>query len=305
MEFESTNPDLIAFIVAEAPITMPDTMEDFVKLAKDPIKRKRMADECANAYCLEDQYIVVYTMDISKNESPKKLCALDILPGNSPSNCEKLETRLIIEKQDKTLTWSSDGRSLFASNRRTIFKIDMAGNKSVFYAISSSETSYIQSNICCSNAEILFLEAVGEELSEFNSRLVRLNKDGVVLSQNKLSKFYGGLNPFDESLPALVDTSRIACSGPREDFHEFYLKVVSFPPYTDDWNERRTRQVFNDPNDVFFGYHLKAFVPNTDELLVLKWRVCWTYKNALTKETPWTLENSAAPWVELRKVKIG
>jgi len=316
MALSVANPSRLAYIAAEFQTTVPETEDEMYRMSRDARRREQLAEEYATALQVRDLRVGVYVLDTDRNEQPRMLCTLDNYPleleGDSGHvtrlNDGRLyapwELRLRREKEMKSIAWTSNGNALLVSDGLSLTKIDLNGRKTSFY---SPGNFLVSSNIhCCENGEVLLLEA--NLRGERHYHLTRLDRDGNVVSKASVSRFYRGSLGFDEAMLTLVGEDKMAIIYNRpENMHDAFLRTVSFPPYTDDWRDRADVQDFRDPNRVQFYYLAKAFLNRGDEVLLFKRRaLAWTPMEGMNWEvTPWTVENAAAPWVELRKMKIG
>jgi len=228
------------------------------------------------------------------------------------------DVRLKMEKEMKSVIWLPDGNALLVTDGLSLTKVDISGNKTHFYAPESTHTigiSGIFSNpYCFTNGDILLAEfGRNRENTSTDFYLTRLDGDGNVLSKT-LGAFSYVSVPFDELPTPLVGEHKIAVMGnKRENMHGAFLRVSSLSSNLDDWRDSvdwndhsKTYDIY-DPNDVQFYYIPKVFLNNGEEILLFKRRayLLASPKNSTNWEvTPWTVDNAAASWVELRKMKI-
>jgi len=335
MALSPLNPRQIAFISVEFQTDrpVPESEGEMARMAQDPKMRETLAEDYATSLQAKDLDVAVYLLDTQKNEPPQRLCTLDNYPleldGMAKTDLSQFNEsqlkllnemksfresgvyvpwrgRLRREKEMKTITWTSDGKGFFVSDGFALTKVDLSGNKTPFYA---PEDLLITSNIhCCANGEVLLLEANRSgKGDDRHYHLTRLDKSGNVVSKTKVSRFYRGSLAFDEAMFVLVGENKMAIIYNKpENMHDAFVRTVSFPPYTDDWRDRSQQYDIHDPNRVQFYYLAKAFINNGTEVLFFKRRV-YTYaprEFPNWEVTPWTPDNAAAPWVELRKMKI-
>jgi len=343
MALSPVNSHQIAFISIEFPtnLPVPEAEGDMAQMARDQQLRTKMAEDYAYAVEARDFDIVVYILDTEKESSPRKLCTLDHYPWQfsdmpktdmSRFNAEQLkwlnemksfresgiyvpwELRLHTEKQAKSVTWLSDGNALLICDGASLTKVDLSGNKSPFYNPGKNVSEvHIPSNIHCrTNGDVSFVEV---DRSNRAIYLTRLDKDGNVLS--KTQGAFSTTNtspPFDETPAPLVGEHKIVLSGNTpENMHSAFLRSVLFSPNMDDWKDtvdwkdHMTTYNIDDPNRVQFYYIPKVFINEEKEILLFKRRAYLLHSRKEfpnCEATPWTLENAAAPWVELRKMKI-
>ena len=339
MALSPANPHQLAFIAAEFQTTVPETTGEMAQMARDSKKRAELANEYALALQAKDLRIALYILDIEKKEPPRMLCTLDNYPlkfeGRSKDDLSQYsqyqlkllndmqsfkdagwyahwKLRLRLEKEAKNITWTSNGDAiLVTTDIRSIIKIDLSGNKSPFYIRDPEEMLLISNLYCCVNGDVLFMEFIRKEEQVY---LVRLDKNGNVLSKTRGALTFNGTLPFDEAVFVLVGKHKIATTDNKPSMHDAYLRTSALSPNIDDWKETvdwkdysKTYDI-HDPNRVQFFYMPKAFINNEKEILLFKRRVCHIYKpseHPNWEVTPYKPENAAAPWVELRKMKIG
>jgi hypothetical protein len=336
MALSPTHPNRLAFIAAEFQVIVPESEAELYRMAQDPKMRETLAEEYATALQLKDLRVAVYILDIENNAPPKMICTLDNysqeaergtrvadldLSQMNPSHVKLLhemdsvkkfgrfdhwQMRLRREKEMKSITWTSDGNGFLVSDGYSLTKVDLSGTKTPFYA---PDDVLVSSNIhCCANGDVLFLEAnLSGQGDDRYYYLTRLDKDGKAVSKTKVSRFYRGSLAFDEAMFVLVGENKMAIIYNKpENMHDAFVRTVSFPPYTDDWRDRSQQYDIHDPNRVQFYYLSKAFINNGEEVLLFKRRVHAYGPRGFPnwEATPWAPENAAAPWVELRKMKI-
>jgi hypothetical protein len=347
MALSPLNSHRLAFIAAEFQTTVPETANELAQMSRDSKKRAELANEYATALQAKDLHLGLYILDTDKKEPPRMLCPLDNYPQKRLLGMPKADlsrynefqlkllnemksfresgiylpwkVRLKIEKETKSIAWTLDGNTLLVKDGFFITKIDLSGNQSPFYAAPEGMT--VTSNTCCCvNGDVLFVETarkMGRVDDERNNEfvyLVRLDRDGNIITKTRGAFIYSTPLFFDESIRPLVGEHKIATACNKiGSMHDAFLRTASLPPIADgwgntvDWKDHSKTYDIHDPNHVQFYYMPKAFLNNGEEILFFK-RRAYVHSNPrgypYWEATPWTVENADAPWVELRKMKI-
>jgi hypothetical protein len=114
------------------------------------------------------------------------------------------------------------------------------------------------------------------------------------------------------AVPLIGEYKMAMTSNNPENMYDAFFLFFSLSNMGDlkdpvDWkNHSKTYDIY-DSNRVQFYYMPKAFINNGEEVLLFKRRVHLLFnakEHPNWELTPWTMENAAAPWVELRKMKI-
>ena len=332
MALSPTNPNRLAFVAAEFQKAVPETANEIMQMIRDPSGGKELGMEYVKVLQARDLRIVMYILDLDKNELPRILCTFGNfpyskilkLPKTDLSGIDELrlkmmsesesfrETgvfvpwrlRLNLEIQTRFITWLPNGNELLAADGCSITKIDPSGNKFPFY---TNENALIVGNLFCNaNGDVSFVE-LDRSGNNASSYLTRLDTNGSVLSKTQVV-FSMRDQPFDEVPLPLVGENKIATTGNKpENMHGAFLRISSLSSDLDNGKDRAKIYDIYDPNRVQFYYIPKVFLNNEKDVLLFKRRAYGLSRPAEHPNwevTPYAPENAAAPWVELRKIKI-
>jgi hypothetical protein len=297
LAISSTNQ--IAYIAGELPLKLPATLNDLHKIAsnkqsKEFLSLKKEVEKLQKA-----------------GNYPNKLYLLDYKTGFTKVICTINESvkisRFYRSRGSRTLTWNHEGSEIIFFDSKAIRSIDLQGNKKDLYIF---EDSGLFSNIYCDVQNNLTFLRTGKKSMDGPSQmyngepeLITIDQSGKVLSTVPFP-MYPGTFMFDESIFARIEENHILCvemmgeKNTHKAVLKIYPRMVNYDNY--DWKDKTLVYEIYDPSRVQFYYQPVAFMEETKEALIIK-------RRAMRGElaTPITLDNVDAPWVELRKIKLG